>query len=140
MPFQYSAEVFPLSHREVGMAWAVATNNFWASVLSISLPRMLRAMKPTGVFGFYAGLNLVAWFLIFLFLPETKQKTLEELDYVFAVPDRTMAKYHLGTVLPWAIRRYIFFRKDAYCPPLFKDAHAEHYDGPAPERDMVNEP
>lgn len=105
------------------MAWAVATNNFWASVLSISLPRMLREMKPTGVFGFYAGLNLVAWFLIFLFLPETKQKTLEELDYVFAVPNRTMAKYHLETVAPWAIRRYVFFKKDAQCPPLWKDAH-----------------
>jgi sugar porter (SP) family MFS transporter len=131
VPFQYSAEVFPLSHREVGMAWAVATNNFWASVLSISLPRMLREMKPTGVFGFYAGLNLVAWFLIFLFLPETKQKTLEELDYVFAVPDRTMAKYHLGTVLPWAIRRYGFLRKDAVCPPLYKDSHAQPV---APER------
>ncbi|OQD74421.1 hypothetical protein PENDEC_c011G00558 [Penicillium decumbens] len=33
VPFTYSAEVFPLTHREVGMAWAVATNNSWASVL-----------------------------------------------------------------------------------------------------------
>src|SRR5690554_5750919 len=29
VPFTYSAEVFPLSHREIGMSWAVATNNFW---------------------------------------------------------------------------------------------------------------
>jgi hypothetical protein len=121
----YSAEVFPLSHREVGMAWAVATNNFWASILSISLPRMLRAMKPTGVFGFYAGLNLVAWVLIFLFVPETKQKTLEELDYVFSVPDRKLASYHMNTVLPYAIKRYIFFQKDAKCPELYHDAHSE---------------
>ncbi|XP_044714484.1 sugar transporter domain-containing protein [Hirsutella rhossiliensis] len=28
VPFMYSAEVFPLSHREIGMSWAVATNNF----------------------------------------------------------------------------------------------------------------
>src|ERR1700760_3717263 len=48
VPFTYSAEVFPLTHREVGMAWAVATNNFWASALSISLLRMLRAFKPVG--------------------------------------------------------------------------------------------
>lgn len=41
VPFTYSAEVFPLSHREVGMGWAVATNFFWAAVLSITLPRML---------------------------------------------------------------------------------------------------
>lgn len=60
VPFTYSAEVFPLSHREMGMSWAVATNNFWASVLSLTLPTMLRVMKAQGVFGFYAGLNIVA--------------------------------------------------------------------------------
>ncbi len=117
----YSAEVFPLSHREVGMAWAVATNNFWASVLSLTFPRMLIAMKPTGAFGFYAGLNLVALFLIFCFVPETKQKTLEELDYVFAVPDRKLFSYHMGTVLPWWFKRYILFQNSAKCPELFVD-------------------
>lgn len=76
MPFTYSAEVFPLSHREVGMAWAVATCLFWAAVLSITFPRMLSAMTPVGAFGFYAGLNIVALVMIFLFLPETKQRTL----------------------------------------------------------------
>lgn len=54
VPFTYSAEVFPLSHREVGMAWAVATTLFWASVLSITFPRLLAAFTPTGAFGFYA--------------------------------------------------------------------------------------
>jgi MFS family permease len=44
VPFTYSAEVFPLSHREVGMGWAVATNLFWAAVVSIALPWMLLAM------------------------------------------------------------------------------------------------
>ena len=44
VPFTYSAEVFPLSHREVGMGWAVATNLFWAAVVSIALPWMLIAM------------------------------------------------------------------------------------------------
>jgi MFS family permease len=44
VPFTYSAEVFPLSHREVGMGWAVATNLFWAAVVSIALPWMLNAM------------------------------------------------------------------------------------------------
>ena len=45
VPFTYSAEVFPLSHREVGMAWAVATCLFWAAVLSITFPRMLSVMS-----------------------------------------------------------------------------------------------
>jgi hypothetical protein len=60
VPFTYSAEVFPLSHREVGMSWAVATNNLWAAVLSLTLPHMLKVMRPQGVFEFYAGLNIVA--------------------------------------------------------------------------------
>jgi MFS family permease len=54
VPFTYSAEVFPLSHREIGMGWAVATNLFWAAVLSITFPRLLSAFGPVGAFGFYA--------------------------------------------------------------------------------------
>lgn len=71
VPFTYSAEVFPLSHREVGMSWAVATCLFWAAVLSITFPRMLAALSPTGAFGLYAGFNLIALVMIFLFVPET---------------------------------------------------------------------
>lgn len=47
VPFAYSAEVFPLSHRELGMGWAVATCLFWAAVLSIFLPLMLDTMTTT---------------------------------------------------------------------------------------------
>ncbi|THV44957.1 hypothetical protein BGAL_0551g00010 [Botrytis galanthina] len=120
VPFTYSAEVFPLSHREIGMSWAVATNNFWASILSLTLPRMLAAMKPQGVFGFYAGLNLVAFALIFFFLPETKQRTLEELDYVFAVPTRTHAKFQIQQQFPWWARKWILRRKGEVEPQLYK--------------------
>jgi MFS family permease len=69
VPFTYSAEVFPLSHREVGMGFAVATCLFWAAVLSITFPRLLAALTPTGAFGFYAGLNVAAFVMIFLFVP-----------------------------------------------------------------------
>ena len=77
MPFTYSAEVFPLSHREIGMSWAVATNNFWATVVSLTFPRQLAAFGPQGAFGFYAAMNFLAFIMIFLWLPETKQKSLE---------------------------------------------------------------
>ncbi|KAF2113565.1 hypothetical protein BDV96DRAFT_114241 [Lophiotrema nucula] len=118
VPFTYSAEVFPLSHREVGMSWAVATNNFWASVLSLTLPTMLRDFKPQGMFGFYAGLNLVAFFMIWLWLLETKQRTLEELDYVFGVPTRTHMKYQTGPNLKWWFNTYIMRRKGLVKPQL----------------------
>ena len=58
--------------------------------------------------------------LIFLFLPETKQRTLEELDYVFGVTTRRHASYQVGTAAPWFFKRWILFKKEAYLPPLYK--------------------
>ncbi|MCJ1245397.1 hypothetical protein MMC30_002601 [Trapelia coarctata] len=124
VPFTYSAEVFPLSHREVGMSWAVATCLFYAAVLSITFPALLRAFGVVGAFGFYAGLNVVAFCMIFLFVPETKQRTLEELDYVFAVPTRTHIRYQLTKALPYWFKRYVFFNKSATLKPLY------HFDDP----------
>ncbi|KAJ5094967.1 galactose-proton symport [Penicillium argentinense] len=119
VPFTYSAEVFPLSHREVGMAWAVAICLGFAAVLSITFPRMLIAMTATGAFGFYAGLNVTALVMIYLWVPETKQRTLEELDYIFAVPTRVHMHYQVFKVLPWWINRYIF-RRHVELEPLYK--------------------
>ncbi|KAI9736988.1 MAG: hypothetical protein M1834_000577 [Cirrosporium novae-zelandiae] len=120
VPFTYSAEVFPLSHREVGMSWAVATCLFWAAVLSITFPKMLAAFTPQGAFGFYAALNVTAFVLIFLWVPETKQRTLEELDYIFAVPTRTHMNYQLTKVLPHFIKRHILRQKSAKLEPLYR--------------------
>lgn len=120
VPFAYSAEVFPLSHREVGMGWAVATCLFWATVLTLFLPLMLTAMGTTGVFCFYAGTNIVALVMIFFWVPETKQRTLEELDYIFAVPTRTHMRYQLFEALPWWFNRWVLFRKGAELRPLYQ--------------------
>merc|ERR1712230_14196 len=119
VPFTYSAEVFPLSHREVGMAWAVAACLGWAAVLGITFPRMVAAFTPTGAFCFYAGLNVTALVMIFFALPETKQRTLEELDDVFSVPTSKFAAYQCGTWLPWFFKRYIAFNKRAELAPLY---------------------
>ncbi|WYZ36598.1 hypothetical protein EsH8_II_000104 [Colletotrichum jinshuiense] len=120
VPFTYSAEVFPLSHREVGMSWAVATCLFWAAVLSISFPIMLADLGVIGSFCFYAGLNVVALVMIFFWLPETKQRTLEELDYVFAVPTKVFMRYQLTKALPYWFKRWVLFRRDATLEPLYK--------------------
>ncbi|KAK9370563.1 hypothetical protein V1509DRAFT_616184 [Lipomyces kononenkoae] len=120
VPFTYSAEVFPLSHREMGMSWAVATNNFWGTVVSITFPRQLRAFGTPGAFGFYAGLNMIALVMIFLWVPETKQRTLEELDYVFGVSTRRHMNYQLFEVFPFWFNRYVLRRKSVICPELYK--------------------
>lgn len=69
MPFTYSAEVFPLSHREIGMGFAVATCLFWAAVLGISFPFLLASTHTVGAFGVYAGFNAIAFVMIFFWVP-----------------------------------------------------------------------
>ncbi|KAI9695802.1 MAG: hypothetical protein M1836_006068 [Candelina mexicana] len=54
VPFTYSAEVFPLSHRELGMSLAVSVNLTFAAILSLTFPSMVAAFHTVGAFGFYA--------------------------------------------------------------------------------------
>lgn len=49
--------------------------------------------------------------LVLLFMPETKGKTLEELDQVFSVPTRLHAAWGLRQV-PYFFKRYIFRQTD----------------------------
>jgi hypothetical protein len=66
-----------------------------------------------------SGLNVTAFFMIYLWVPETKQRTLEELDYIFAVPTRKHMSYQCFKVLPWWTQRYIL-RRDVKLEPLYK--------------------
>lgn len=118
VPAAYSAEVFPLSHREVGVSSAVAMTNIWASALSLTFPALLSALGSQAAFMLYAFLNLVALGLVFLFVPETRLKTLEELDEVFSVPTGMFVKYQVTEYLPWWIKRYILRQKKAELRPL----------------------
>ncbi|KAI0977302.1 sugar transporter-domain-containing protein [Xylaria arbuscula] len=122
VPFTYSAEVYPLSHREVGMGFAVATCLGWAAVLGITFPFILSRLGTVGAFGLYAGFNVLAFFMIFFLVPETKQRTLEELDYVFAVPTSKFINYQVTKVVPWWFKRWVLFQRSAELEPLYEDA------------------
>lgn len=127
VPFTYSAEVYPLSHREVGMGFAVATCLFWAAILGLTFPFLLEQAGTAGAFGTYAGFNAVAFVMIFLLVPETKQRTLEELDYIFAVPVSKFARYQVTKALPWWFKRWVLFQKNAKLEPLYHADNDEHH-------------
>lgn len=78
-----------------------------------------------GAFSFYAAMNVLALCMIFLWVPETKQRTLEELDYIFAVPTRVHIHYQMTRALPWWIKRYVLMRKGPGLEPLY------HFDSPS---------
>ncbi|KIJ12349.1 L-arabinose isomerase [Paxillus involutus ATCC 200175] len=109
VPFTYSAEAFPLYVRELGMSFATATTWFWNFILAITFPSLLLAFKPQGAFAWYAAWCCILWFLVLLFVRETKGKTLEELDRVFEVPLRTHAAYGLAQV-PWGIKKFVLLK------------------------------
>ncbi|WWC71784.1 uncharacterized protein I206_105743 [Kwoniella pini CBS 10737] len=117
--FTYSAEVFPLAHRELGQAFPVSINYFVNFLLSLWFPFQLKQFGGPGTFGFYTGTNMLAFSLAFLFMRETKQLTLEELDQVFSVPTGVYVNYQFTKWIPWAFKRYILFKRNVTLEPLF---------------------
>lgn len=97
-PFSISAEVFPLVSREAGMAVSVAVNLLGAGVLVLIFPFLLDSIGNTGALSIFAGLNVIAFFLVYLFVPETKGRTLEELRYTFDLPTRLHVRYRASYV------------------------------------------
>ncbi|KAK2026908.1 hypothetical protein LX32DRAFT_593804 [Colletotrichum zoysiae] len=129
VPFTYSAEAYPLYIRPMGMSLATATTWFFNFILAVTWPSLQEAFTPTGAFGWYASWNIVGFFLVLFFLPETKEKTLEELDAVFSVPLRRFARYGLAQFF-FFWKRYVF-RQDVAPPavPLAGDVayHQEQF-------------
>ncbi|KAK3713947.1 hypothetical protein LTR37_008197 [Vermiconidia calcicola] len=116
VPFTYSAEAYPLYVRTYGMSLATATTWFFNALLSITWPSILVAFKPQGAFGWYAAWNVVGWWGVLTLLPETKERSLEELDAVFSVSTHRQVAHGLKQI-PWFIQRYLF-RRDVHLPPL----------------------
>ncbi|KAL2185466.1 hypothetical protein L209DRAFT_766214 [Thermothelomyces heterothallicus CBS 203.75] len=117
VPFTYSAEAYPLYIRPIGMSLATATTWLFNFILALTWPRMLVAFTPQGGFSWYAGWNIVGFFLVLFFVPETKEKTLEELDGVFDVPLRRRAAYGARQAV-YFCRRYLLRQSAVDKPAL----------------------
>lgn len=98
VPFTYAAEAFPLHIRAQGMASATAITWALNFVISFSWPQMMKTFTVRGGFYFYATWNIIGFFFAYFFVPETKGRTLEELDVVFSVRNRDHAAYRVKTL------------------------------------------
>ncbi|CAK7270441.1 hypothetical protein SEPCBS57363_004105 [Sporothrix epigloea] len=133
VPFTYSAEAYPLYLRPIGMSLATATTWFFNFVLSVTWPSLLLAFKPQGALGWYAAWNIVGFIAVLLLMPETKAKTLEELDAVFAVPLRRRAAFGAAQ-FRYFVHRYILFGGKSVLPPPepiaeeFQHMHAPNFE------------
>uniref|UniRef100_A0A224YXB3 Proton myo inositol cotransporter n=1 Tax=Rhipicephalus zambeziensis TaxID=60191 RepID=A0A224YXB3_9ACAR len=86
MPWTINSEIYPLWARST--CFSLATSFNWAFNLLVSMTflTLTDAITKYGTFWLYAGLSLLGWFFFFLFLPETKGKSLEEVSDLFAHP------------------------------------------------------
>jgi MFS family permease len=77
------AEVFPLSTRAKGTSIAASAN--WMNNFGVAygVPSMLRAMDNWGLYIFFAVWLAIGVVFVYFLVPETKGKTLEEMDAVF---------------------------------------------------------
>jgi sugar porter (SP) family MFS transporter len=79
------AEIFPLATRGRGISAATFAN--WASNLIVALTFLLLidGIGPPGTFFLYAALSVVAFVFTYQLVPETKGKTLEQIEADWAV-------------------------------------------------------
>ncbi|KAF1841910.1 general substrate transporter [Cucurbitaria berberidis CBS 394.84] len=78
----YPSEIFPAKVRAKAVSLATASNWAWNCILAFAVPPLLWSInwKMYMIFGTFNGLALVHMFFA---APETKGKTLEEMDDVF---------------------------------------------------------
>jgi len=78
------SEIFP--NRIRGAAMSVAVLSLWiaCTLLTLAFPYLNRSLGPHGTFWLYGGICLFGFFVILKFLPETKGKSLEEIERQFA--------------------------------------------------------
>lgn len=121
VPFTYSAEAFPVHVRDVGMSWATTTTWCFNFIISFTWPSLRTAFTVQGAFGWYAGWCVILWFLILLFVPETKALTLEELDQVFSVSTRKHASYQIHNAI-WHFKTWVLRQKLEPMTPFYTAA------------------
>ena len=79
------SEIFP--NRIRGAAMSIAATAHWVGnfILTFTFPSLITQMGMANVFLVFAGICLTGFVVLKVFLPETKGKTLEEIEREFGI-------------------------------------------------------
>ncbi|KAI7743800.1 hypothetical protein M8C21_030379 [Ambrosia artemisiifolia] len=69
--------------RAQGASIGVAVNRVTNATVSMTFLSLIHAITIGGAFFMFAGMSVLAWIFFFFFLPETKGRSLEEMEQVF---------------------------------------------------------
>jgi len=86
MPWTINSEIYPLWARGTCNSIATSTNWFFNLVISMTFLTFMEILGREGAFFLYCGLAAVGLVIFWLILPETKGRSLEEMEVLFARP------------------------------------------------------
>ncbi|KAH7888933.1 general substrate transporter [Phlebopus sp. FC_14] len=92
------SEIFPLHLRSTGIS--ITTSTTWMSNFIIGLvsPIMLTQIASGGTYFFFAAFALLSFLTAFFFYPETRGRTLEEMDAAFGDNGTEKERQHMETI------------------------------------------
>lgn len=76
------AEMYPLRERGKATGLSTFSNWFWATIVGAVFPHASDA-SLSGCFAFFAGVVFLAFFVVYLYLPETANRSILEIDEEF---------------------------------------------------------
>ncbi|KAK7404449.1 hypothetical protein VNO78_05351 [Psophocarpus tetragonolobus] len=79
----YSSEIFPLRLRAQGAAAGVVVNRTTSGVISMTFLSLEKAITIGGAFFLFSGIATIGWIFFYTVLPETRGKTLEDMEASF---------------------------------------------------------
>lgn len=93
------AESFDLKTRSLGMTICSTFLYLWSFTVTYNFTDMSEKMTYTGLtLGFYGGIAFLGLIYQVLFMPETKDKTLEEIDDLFNITPFELMKINLANM------------------------------------------
>lgn len=93
------SESFDIRTRSQGMAICSMFLYLWSFVVTFNFNRMKDAMTYTGLtLGFYGGIAVIGFFYQLIFMPETKDKTLEQINTFFSMKTRVLAQQNINNL------------------------------------------
>jgi hypothetical protein len=92
IPFTMLPELFPQRVRGITAGLTVCIAYFFSFIAIKAYPSMLQVMGNELIFAFYGVVSLLGTMFVYFLLPETKGKTLQEIENLFKRPTSNVAE------------------------------------------------
>ena len=86
LPWTINSEIYPTWARSTAISIATATNWIFNLFVSLTFLTFADNLGQPGTFGFYAGFSVLGLIFVVFLVPETKGRSLEDMEDLFQRP------------------------------------------------------